>query len=79
MGFTPHKAEQLLQDMDLQEKEENKVCHGFLLDNFDGSQIPVTTGGFERWTSCMQCSYLTHLAIRPGRLGHCTAFKNFAV
>ena len=48
MGFTPHKAEQLLQDMDLQEKEENKVCHGFLLDNFDGSQILVTTGGFER-------------------------------
>ena len=48
MGSTPNMAEQLLQDMDLQEKEENKVCHCLLLDNFDGSQIPVTTGGFER-------------------------------
>ena len=34
-----------------------------------GSQIPVTTGGFELRISCIQSRYLTHYAIRPNRLG----------
>ena len=34
-----------------------------------GSQITVTTGGFEPQISCIQRSYLTHQAIRPRRLG----------
>ena len=34
-----------------------------------GSQIPVTTGGFELWISCIRRSYLTHKAIRSNRLG----------
>ena len=34
-----------------------------------GSQIPVATGGCELQISCIRCSYLTHQAIRPNRLG----------
>ena len=34
-----------------------------------GSQIPLTTGGFELQISCIRSSYLTHYAIRPNRLG----------
>ena len=34
-----------------------------------GSQIPVTTEGFELQISCIRSSYLTHWAIRPNRLG----------
>ena len=35
---------------------------------FDGSQIPVTTGRFVLRTPNIQCSYLTHYAIRLDRL-----------
>ena len=37
--------------------------------NFDESQIPVTSGGFILGIPYMQCSYLTHYAIRLKRLG----------
>ena len=33
-----------------------------------GSQIPVTTGGFQLQISCIGSSYLTHWATRPNRL-----------
>ena len=36
-----------------------------LYSRFIGSQIPVTTGGFELQISCIQSSYLTHWSIRP--------------
>ena len=34
-----------------------------------GSQIPVTTGGFELQISYIRSSFLTHLTIRPNRSG----------
>ena len=46
-----------------------------------GSQIPVTTGGFELQISCIRSSYLTHQAIRPDDLlGQvATLYARFAV
>ena len=46
-----------------------------------GSQIPVATGGFELWISCIRRSYLTHEAIRSIRLGgfRVPEYKRFAV
>ena len=37
----------------------------FLARGVDGSQIPVTTRGFQLGKSRIQCSYLTHQAIWP--------------
>ena len=34
-----------------------------------GSQIPVTTGGFELQISCIRSIYLSHYAIKHNRLG----------
>ena len=44
-----------------------------------GSQIPVTTGGFELRISCIRSSYLTHLALSPSGLGNYFICKRFAV
>ena len=41
--------------------------------NFNGSQIPVTAGGFKLATPYMQWSYLTTDAEKLGRLGRDTS------
>ena len=53
-------------------------CHA---QELFGSQIPVTTGGFELWISCIRTSYLTHEALRSNRLGgfRVPECKRFAV
>ena len=48
----------------------------FCAQDLFGSQIPVTTGGFELWISCIQSSYLT---LWPSGLGNYFVCKRFTV
>ena len=54
-------------------------CHA---QDFDGSQIPVTTERFELQTSPMECSYIvpqTKSTLRLSGLGNCIACKMLTV
>ena len=56
-----------------------RFCHA---QDFDGSQIPVTTERFELQTSPMECSYIvsqTKSTLRLSGLGNCIACKMFTV
>ena len=49
-----------LQTKAVRKKKEAKEVRWCRAQDLLGSQIPVTTGGFELRISCIQSSYLTH-------------------